>query len=503
MRDVRLGGSEVVSVSVDALLDEIRSDATGPQVAAFFDFDGTLIDGYSASALYAHRFRNFEIGPAELLHTIRASLGGALSEHEFERLLSRGISGWAGRPAEDISELGERLFAQGIAGTLFHGAWRAVKAHQRQGHTVVIATSATRFQVAPLARELGIDHVLCTELESEGGLLTGRVLGRTLWGAGKLAAVEAFAESSGIDLAQAHGYGNGDEDVTFLSAVGNPHPVNPQPELAGEARRKSWPVVTFRRRPGRLDPIPAVRTAAMYGTLLGAGAVGIAVGALTGSRRQGIDTAASLFAHIGGAVGDVRVDVVGQRHLWSNRPAVFMVNHQSALIDLLVTTRLLQGGFTAVAKKEVASVPVFGQLLSLADFAFVDRSDGAQSRVALDQAALRLAAGTSVVISPEGTRSLTPAVGQLKKGGFHLAMQGGVPIVPIVIRNAGELMWRYSKTARSGTVEVLVHEPIPTVGWTKRDLDRAVERVHRLYLDTLEDWPAAVAADQHARAVER
>jgi putative phosphoserine phosphatase/1-acylglycerol-3-phosphate O-acyltransferase len=481
-------------VAIDALLDEIERGPTGPQVGVFLDFDGTLIDGYSAGALYAHRFRNFEIGPAEMLHTVRASLGGAMSEEEFEALISRGIRGWTGRSPEDIAELGERLFAQGIAGTLFHGAWRAVKAHQRQGHTVVIATSATRFQVAPMARELGIDHVLCTELESEGGLLTGRLHGRTLWGDGKLAAVRKFAKRHDLDLRQAYGYANGDEDVPFLKAVGRPHPVNPQPLLASEAERRKWPVVTFRRGPNRLDPTPALRTAAMYGTLLGAGAVGIATGLLSGSRRHGVDTASSLFAHVGSAVGDVRIDLVGERHLRSHRPAVFMINHQSALIDLLVTTTLLQGGFTGVAKKEVANVPVIGQLLSLADFAFLDRSDGAKARVALDQAGQRLARGTSIVISPEGTRSLTPSVGQFKKGGFHLAMQAGVPIVPIVIRNAGELMWRTAKTARSGTVEVLVHEPVPTVGWTKQDLDNAVERLHRLYRETLEDWPAAVKA---------
>jgi len=94
------------------------------------------------------------------------------------------------------------------------------------------------------------------------------------------------------------------------------------------------------------------------------------------------------------------------------------------------------------------------------------------------------------VISPEGTRSVTPAVGPFKKGGFHLAMQAGVPIVPIVIRNAGEIMWRDAKIAQSGTIDVIVHPPIPTGGWRREDLDAAVARVQQLYVDTLEDWPA-------------
>ena len=85
---------------------------------------------------------------------------------------------------------------------------------------------------------------------------------------------------------------------------------------------------------------------------------------------------------------------------------------------------------------------------------------------------------------------MTPTVGPFKKGGFHLAMQAGVPIVPIVIRNAGEIMWRDAKIAQSGTIDVTVHPPIPTGGWRREDLDAAVARVQQLYIDTLEDWPA-------------
>jgi putative phosphoserine phosphatase/1-acylglycerol-3-phosphate O-acyltransferase len=198
-----------------------------------------------------------------------------------------------------------------------------------------------------------------------------------------------------------------------------------------------------------------------------------------------------LFGDLAGAAGDIKIDVAGQQHLWSHRPAVFLINHQSALIDLLVTSRLLRDGFTFVAKKEIARVPVIGQLFRMADVAFLDRADPAKAIAALQPALDRLRAGTSVVISPEGTRSVTPAVGRFKKGGFHLAMQAGVPIVAIVIRNAGEIMWRDAKIAQSGTIQVVVHPPIPTDGWRRDDLDAAVAKVQQLYVDTLEDWPTA------------
>jgi putative phosphoserine phosphatase / 1-acylglycerol-3-phosphate O-acyltransferase len=477
--------------TLDTLLEEIRTGPSGPQIAAFFDFDGTLIDGYSAAALYSHRLRNFEIGPVEAAHTVLAGLRGPLSEDQFAELVERGIRGWAGRADDDLVELGERLFVQGIAATLFHDAWRLTKAHQRRDHTVVIATSATRFQAGPLARRLGVENLLCTELETEDGILTGRLAGRTLWGPGKIAAVQAFAAGHGIDLAASHGYANGDEDVPFLQAVGHPHPVNPQKRLAEVASARGWLVLNFRRRPRRLDPTPAFRTAAMYGSLLAASGTGLTMGVLNRDRRRGVDVATSVFGDLAGAVGDIKIEVVGQQHLWSHRPAVFFINHQSALIDLLVTSRLLRDGFTFVAKKEIAQVPVIGQLFRMADVAFLDRADRGKAIAALQPALDRLRAGTSVVIAPEGTRSVTPTVGPFKKGGFHLAMQAGVPIVPIVIRNAGEIMWRDAKIAQSGTIDVMVHPPIPTDGWTREDLDAAVAKVQQLYVDTLEDWPKA------------
>jgi len=486
-------------MTTDEHLAAIRGSEPGPRVGAFFDFDGTLIDGYSAAALYAHRLRNLELGLAEVLETARAMTGGPLSEAQFADVVRRAAAGWAGRTVEDLDELGDRIFRQRLAGQLFHDMWRVVKAHQRRGHTVVIASSATRVQVQPFARELGIEHVLCTELEVVDGRYTGRIASRAPWGSGKIAAIQRFAARAGIALPASYGYANGDEDVPFLAGVGRPHAVNPQAALASYAADHDWPVLRPARGPGRLDPMPLLRTTAMYGALVGAGAAGVAMGALTRRRRPSIDFAASLFSHLAGAAGDIDITVWGEQHLWSHRPAVFLVNHQSSLVDVLVTTTVLRAGFTAVVKREVADIPVIGQLLTMADFAFIDRADGDQARDVFETAKQRLASGTSIAIAPEGTRSFSPQVGPLKKGAFHLAMQAGVPLVPVVIRNAGELMWRQARTARTGTVEVVVHPPIPTAGWTRADLDRAVVAVQRLYQDTLEEWPGPDAEDHEGR----
>jgi len=488
------------TTTVDELIERIKVGPGGPKVGAFFDFDGTLIQGYSANALYAHRARNLELGPDEFVRTVRAALSGPLDEAAFEDLMLQGIRGWVGRTDDELMEVGEQLFTEEVAGALFYDAWRLVRAHQNRGHTVVIATSATRLQVAPMARELGIEHLLCSELETEGGVLTGGISGRLPWGEGKLAAVREFARRQRIPLKNSHAYANGDEDVPLLDAVGHPHPVNPAPALARHAHQSGWQAVRFKTKRGRFHPMAVARTTALFGGFAAAVGAGTLAGVLTKDRRGGVDLATSLFGRLGGQLSNIQFDVTGEQNT-TCRPAVFFINHQSTLIDMLVTTRVVQRGFTVVAKAEVKQVPVIGQLFSLADVAFVDRSNTSRAISAMQPAVDRLRRGVSIAMSPEGTRSLSPRIGAFKKGGFHLARDAGVPIVPIVIRNAGEIMWRNAKVVQEGTIEVVVHEPLPTIGWTKTDLDEWVPRMRQLYIDTLDDWPGTEAGQKWSAAI--
>jgi glycerol-3-phosphate dehydrogenase (NAD(P)+) len=101
---------------------------------------------------------------------------------------------------------------------------------------------------------------------------------------------------------------------------------------------------------------------------------------------------------------------------------------------------LIRRGFTGVAKKEAQNTPGFGTFMKMADMAFIDRHHTGKAIDALQPAVDRLKQGLCVAIAPEGTRSWSPEVGPFKKGAFHMARQAGVPVVPVVIRNAGEVM---------------------------------------------------------------
>jgi len=104
---------------------------------------------------------------------------------------------------------------------------------------------------------------------------------------------------------------------------------------------------------------------------------------------------------------------------------------------------------------------------------------------------LKLVGGTeprkfyAIAIFPEGTRSYDYRLGKFKKGAFHLAMQAGVPIVPIVIKNAHDVMPRGKMYIQPTVVEVIVLPPIPTTDWTKSNMGEKIAEVRNLYLKEL------------------
>ncbi len=473
-------------MSVAEAVAAIEAGPKGPEIGAFFDFDGTLIDGYSAAPYFVERLRRREMSRSEAADIIRTAWHGDLDESEFAEVVGRGITAWAGHREDELTALWSRLFKEKIASRMFPEAWSLVKAHQRMGHTVAIATSATRYQAVPIAEELGIAHVLCTRAVVRDGRLTGAVEGTPLWGSGKAAGVRDFAEAQGIALSASYGYANGNEDIAFLKTVGHATAVNPKPALIAAAERAGWNVLRFPKR--RNSATTLARSAGAYLTLAATSLGGVAYAATTGQKRRAAEWVSARGSDAMLAMTGVDVEVQGEQHLWAHRPSVFMFNHQS-MVDGYVLLRLLRRGFTGVAKQEVSHMPLLGQILRALDFAFIDRSATRSAIEAMAPAVDRLRRGMSVVIAPEGTRSLTPRLGRFKKGAFHIAIEAGAPVVPVVFRNTYEVMRRGSLLFRPGTVDVCVLPPIDVTTWKLDELDRHVADVRALFQRTLDDWP--------------
>lgn len=478
-------------MSLQEALERIARSDPGPDVVACFDYDGTVISGYSAAAFYRHRIRHGELGPVELARTLIAGFSGITSDEDFVAFLELSLSSWAGREEAELLQLGDDLFKHDIGSRLHTEVWEIIQAHQEMGHTVVLASSATRFQVEPMAREIGAAHVLCTGLEVRDGIITGRTEGRPLWGIAKAEGLIALAEEHGYDLSRSFAYSNGGEDIPLLCAVAHPTAVEPEDQMRDAALASGWPILRCRARGGTVPSVgDVVRTGAFYGGLFAGFGVGMGLGLLQRSRARVLDIGAPIGADVGLALAGVDVEVVqGHEHLWSSRPCVFVFNHQSKL-DPIVLASLLRGRFTGVAKKQAKNIPVFGQVFQLAGVAFVDRGNTAQAKKALEPAVRKVRdERISLVIAPEGTRSVTPRLGRFKKGAFHIAMQAEVPMVPIVMRNVGEVMWRGAQTISPGRVEVVVLPPVDTSDWAVEDLDEHVADMRERFVDTLKHWP--------------
>jgi len=364
-----------------------------------------------------------------------------------------------------------------------------VKAHQEMGHTVAIITSATRYQAEPVARELGIEHLLYTQLGVEDGILTGKVIRPTCYGEGKASAGRSLASKYNLDLDESYFYSDSHEDLPLFDIVGRPRPLNPTRKLAQISKERQWPVRRFTSR-GTPTVGDVVRTGLLYGSLAPSVGFGVAAGLLNRSKREAVNVMGSVWGDLAASAAGIDLRVEGQEHLWSHRPAVFIFNHQSGL-ELVLMLKLLRRDFTGIAKQELRHNPVFGPLFRAAGVVFVDRSNTAKAIQALGPAVEALRQGRSLIIAPEGTRSTTAAVGRFKKGAFRLAMDAGVPIVPVVFRNVLDALPKGAFVVRPAVVEAVVLPPIDTSSWTLDALDDRIGEVRNLYIEILDDSPEA------------
>lgn len=237
------------------LIAEIGSTEPGARVGAFFDLDGTLVSGFTATAHAGDRIRRRQARAGEVLGVVEAAVRYRLGRMQFERLLVRAAGYLRGESIRELDEIGERLFVDHITGRIYPLMQQVVRAHQQRGHSVVLSSSALTIHAEPVARYLGIGQVLCNRFElDEHGLLTGDIVKPVVWGRQKAAAVQRFCADNGIDLGQSFFYADGNEDAALMSLVGRPRPVNPRPGLAALAAEHGWPVLRVSgpgRAPGR------------------------------------------------------------------------------------------------------------------------------------------------------------------------------------------------------------------------------------------------------------
>jgi 1-acyl-sn-glycerol-3-phosphate acyltransferase len=172
----------------------------------------------------------------------------------------------------------------------------------------------------------------------------------------------------------------------------------------------------------------------------------------------------------------IRVQAEGLEHVAATQAAVYMSNHQS-VIDIGAIALSLPVSWRFVAKKELTYIPFFGWALALSDQIVIDRGNRRRSVESLRRAAERVRGGVNVIIFPEGTRSPDGRLQPFKSGGFHLALDAQVPVIPVTVSGSWQLIPKRSLRVRSGPVKVVYGKPIETAGMTARDREALKRRV--------------------------
>ena len=198
---------------------------------------------------------------------------------------------------------------------------------------------------------------------------------------------------------------------------------------------------------------------------------------------------ANLWARILLLISATKVNVIGGENVLTRRPQIFMANHASDF-DILIVLAHIPGQFRWIAKKELFRIPLFGKAMRNAGYIEIDRQHHERAMRSIDEAAEKIKEGKSVMTFPEGTRSHDGKIQAFKQGMFHLAIKSGVPIVPISIVGASEIMPKRSLRVNPGTITMVIDKPIDVTGYTIETREALIQKVREVIVRNFDEQRA-------------
>lgn len=220
------------------------------RVLAVFDLDKTVIDTSASMAYRKPLADRGLITTGEMLRLLLMLGNYKLAGHDDESMDATKdvlVEMVRGRRAADLAEVAHDALHEVIVPFIYAEARQLIAAHHDAGHRVAMITASARILVTPIAEELGVDHLIATELAvDDKGVFTGEVP-FFCKGAAKVEGLRSLAVRNGYDLAASFAYTDSATDLPLLEAVGHPAPVNPDKALKKESAAREWVTVTFSR----------------------------------------------------------------------------------------------------------------------------------------------------------------------------------------------------------------------------------------------------------------
>lgn len=176
-----------------------------------------------------------------------------------------------------------------------------------------------------------------------------------------------------------------------------------------------------------------------------------------------------------------RVKTRGHENLDKNTSYVFIANHQGAY-DIFLTYGFLNQNIKWVQKASLRKVPFAGKASEIAGHVFVDNTSITSRRDIIIKAKKEIVGGVSMMMFPEGSRTKNGSLSPFRRGAYRIAMDMGLPIVPITINGPYDVLKVHSMKLTPGKLELIIHKPIPTAHLEQKDLralmDKTKEIIH-------------------------
>lgn len=210
---------------------------------AFYDLDHTILDGNSATHLVQEARSRKVMSEKQYRHAIWLSILYKLRIGEPIGMINRMLSWLHGLEEESIMQLSSEIFEQIIKDTIRSEILETIREHRANNAAVVLLSSATTPICEPASQYLKMDYVICSRLESLRGVLTGRTIGKLVYGPEKKVRMLEFCREKGFEPMESWYYGDSFTDRFVMEAVGHPVAVYPDKRLLKIARRRGWPVL--------------------------------------------------------------------------------------------------------------------------------------------------------------------------------------------------------------------------------------------------------------------